>query len=660
MNKAHSILGLVAAAVSLVAPGCSSGPPRTARQVQPTVVREVPAVLRGTIGAEATLRRIDAQLVSGYGLVVGLRGTGGGDLPERVALTMERELGLRGVGRGSELFKGTEFEGLSPRELLRHPDVGVVIVYAAVPPGAPNGAKFDVYVRALNRSGLTSLEGGTLWTTELRLGPPAAFGGHQTRKVAEANGPIFVNPFAEPAEGMTTGQTIGRVLDGGTVVNSSNIDLVLDNPSHSRAWAIKEAILNRFREGPGDDGPVARGRSASVIEVNVPRAYLDRPVEFINLLGHTRIDQAFPEEQARRYVEALKTQPWLADDIQWCLRALGPAAVAFVRDLYDYPELLPRLAALRAGAGLGDVRAAGPLAELARSGPPAARAEAVRMLGEINAGPTVDVALRELLSVDSLDVRVAAYEALAERAERIQLARWAREMSNRPAAARVAEPSPSLGHLGRIELSGNTVQGVRRKPIGRKFLLDVVPVTGNELIYVTQQGTPRIVLFGSDLSVARPVLLSLWSDRFMVAADSETDDLRVYYRHPRTGQATTGRPGHTLTALIEYLAHDPSPEDPRPGLGMTYSEVVGVLFDLQRRGAIGAAFATEQDRLMAALLKAVEGGQVEERPEFEGDKPELTIYEPVKPGELPAPAPAREPSLVEPLPPKPIGAKDGR
>ncbi|MFG0274673.1 MAG: hypothetical protein ACF8QF_06420, partial [Phycisphaerales bacterium] len=59
------------------AAGCVDGTKRArARGVQPTAVtRDIPAVLRGTIGAQATLRGLEPVLVTGYGIVVGLNGT---------------------------------------------------------------------------------------------------------------------------------------------------------------------------------------------------------------------------------------------------------------------------------------------------------------------------------------------------------------------------------------------------------------------------------------------------------------------------------------------------------------------------------------------------------------------------------------------------------
>lgn len=57
-----------------------------------------------------------------------------------------------------------------------------------------------------------------------------------------------------------------------------------------------------------------------------------------------------------------------------------------------------------------------------------------------------------------------------------------------------------------------------------------------------------------------------------------------------------------------------------PGLGMSYSEVVGALHALYDAGATQAAFATETDKLMAELVEAARTGQVLERPETIADR----------------------------------------
>ena len=608
---------------SLIA--CDSGPRKRARAVDP-IVRDVPAVLRGTIGAECSIRGNDPVLVSGLGLVVGLNGTGGGPLPVQIQATMERELARGGIGKGGPLSEGP-LAGKSPREVLRDPTCAVVVVEGVMPPGSPRAGTFDVRVRTLPGSTVTSLEGGKLWTTDLHVGPVTAFGGVKARTIGQARGNVFINPFADPSgapgnagllssgdadadagaavpatmrraalgDGVT--RTVGRVLGGGLVTEPLAMEMVLDNPSHARAISIVQAINSRFPPTPGDEGNTARGRNDSSIAVRVPRGYKEKTEEFLQLLRFTQIDQAFPQEYAKRYADELKKSPAMADELSWCLQAVGKTAAPFLQNLYDDSELLPRLAALRAGAKLGDARATPRLMEMAKNGPTALRAEVIELLGGMGPDPSINLALRELVNAKELDVRVAAYEALAERAD----------------------------------------ASIDRVNIGDKFVLDTLPI-GEDLIYVAQQGRPKIVLMGTGMKLAEDSLVSAWGDRLMIAVEKSPEGTpeksaaangaRLYYRDYRDNRATTTNVTRDLRDVVRFLARTPVPENPEPGLDLTYSEVVGALYEIQKQGglaapraapggggAVGAAFATERDRLLARLLEAQDVTSVEERPE---------------------------------------------
>jgi|GEM_PF-164617 len=703
------------ASVLLATLGCDSGP-RKAREVEP-VVRDIPMILRGQLGSEASLRGVDPILVSGYGLVVGLNGTGGGPLPVQVQATMERELARGGVGKGGPLDTGP-LAGRSPRQVLRDPNVAVVVVEGVIAPGSPKGSTFDVRVRALTNNA-SSLEGGLLWTTELRLGYATPFTRMRTRKIAEARGPLFINPFADPSgegrlvmtaetdaaqpalgapaevpanpgpgggatepgdleplperasdqpspaaaaptavaqpsaeparggsifgdapaspgagneppaaepvapaavpvlQGDGVTRTVGRVLGGGVVTDPFQLEIVLDNPSHARAASVQSAINNRFPPSPGDEGQTARGRNNMSLAVRVPRQYTERPEEFVTLLRFLQIDQAFPQEYAKRYADALKQQPALAEELSWSLRSLGKASVPFLVPLYDHPEFVPRQAALRAGAKLGDPRTAPYLIQMARSGPTSLRTEAVELLASLPPSPQVSAALRQLADDKELEVRVAAYEALDER----------------------GDPT------------------IERIPIGEKFWLHVVPAS-DELVYVTQQGRPRIVLFGSSMSLRFPMVASAWSDRLMIK--HEGSQPRVFYRDYRSGRVTQGPAPARVRDLVRYMAHGTTPENPDPGLDLTYSEVVGALYEIQRQGGIDAAFATERERLLARLMEAQDVAMVEERPEA-SDRPvrpaEEDQLKPVPKKPTGAPPPTTKRSLVVPLSPKKPAAK---
>ncbi len=656
-----NILPLLCALLCTALVACGSSEPRRVIRAE-VPPRDIPTALRGTIGSQVTFRGVEPILVSGLGFVVGLNGTGGQVLNEGVAATMEREMALQGVGR-SGMFDGTPFEGMTPRQLLEDRNTAVVIVQAAIPPGSPQGSSFDVYVRAMNA---TSLEGGKLWTTDLRLGQATAFGGPQTRKIGQARGEIFVNPFAEPGRelaGIT--RTVGRVLDGGAVTDALDVEILLDNPSHARARIITSAINSRFPRRSGEEN-VARGRNDQSIALTIPPRYADRPGEFIELVRHLPLDQSLPQVYARRYAETLVDEPYLGNEMSWALQALGEPALPFIRDLYTHADLVPRLAALRAGARLGDPRAAPYLKEIAEDGPADLRTDAIGLLSRIDGGPTVDETLRNLLAEDALTVRVAAYEALAARAERAQRERLI-------AYERYGEGTSGHMSLSRIDaisrlvLPAGTIYGVARAPIAGKFLLDRVPI-GDPLIYVTQQGTPRIALFGDFLSLKKPMFVTAWSDRFMLASDGQGEPVRLYYRAPeppaRVGDPDVGRIGRdqrlaqvsldtapeTLPDLIDFLARTPSPEDPRPGLGMSYSEVVGVLYEIQRSGAVLASFSTERDRLLAELLSADRETRIEMRPEGPEDDRELLIApESGQTAATPSPTDESRPSLLVPL-----------
>lgn len=661
MRLAGALLSLFALlCAGALATGCTTGKKEKPRAVRPTLPpRDVPSPLRGILASQSTIRGLEPTRISGLGFVVGLNGTGGGVLNDRIAFHMEREMGLMGVGQGA--FDGTPFEGMSPRRLLQSKDTAVVLVTAVIPPGAPARAKFDVYVQALNA---TSLEGGRLYTTDLRLGAAMAFGGPQMSKIGEARGNIFINPFAEPGEVETVvTKTIGRILNGGVVTQSQRLQVLLDNPSHSRARQVVSAINSRFPERPGDDGPIARGRDERSIEVDVPRNYMDNSGEFVKILAHIQIDQSMPHVYARRYVDALKNEPYLAEELSWSLHALGDVSLPFLRELYEDGEMIPRLAALRTGARLGDPRAAPHLISIARTGADAIRADAIRLLARVDGGPTVDEALKGLLGESSLPIRVAAYEALAKRAEQNRfrsLVEYERyrdtPMSMRMTASRLREAAAQ-------SLPAGTIYSVSRVPMYGKFMLDRVPA-GDPLIYVTQQGVPRIVLFGENLSVRTPVFMSAWSDRLMLLGDSENENPRLYYkaipgRGIRIGAAQFTPMHQTeiergVPDLIDFLTREWSPDQQLVGLGMTYSEVVGALHEFYKAGALNASFATERDRLLADLLASANGREVEVRPETPDGETELVVFD--EPGRPSAPPPTDadgRPMLLEPIAPPP-------
>lgn len=654
-TAAHTLMLVTLLLAVCAIPGCQRWKNRNKPIPKPSIAapnisNDIPSSLRGTIGAEARITGIERTLVSGIGFVVGLNGTGGLTIPEQYAAHLEREMGLNGIGIGNDA-RNSSVAGKTPSELLRDPNTAAVIVQAAIPPGAREGESFDLYVRAINA---TSLEGGKLWSTDLRIGPPSAFGDPQARIIAKAKGPIFLNPFAEPGgqyDGVT--RDIGRILDGGSITFPTKVEIILNNPSHQRARQIVSAINTAFPMPPGEREPTARGKDESLILVQIPSKYINDRQHFLDLLSHVTIDQSYPVVYARRYAQTLVNQPYLAGDMSLCLEALGDRALPFISDLYDHPESSPRLAALSAGAAMKDPRVVQHLRAIAENEDSRYRTDAISLMSQIDESILVDTTLRKLLSAPELAVRVEAYENLMDRALRARRARLARVLSNSGDGQLVS--GTQLEALTRAFVPADPVRGVSRMLIADSFFLDIIPF-GEPLIYITQQREPRIALFGANLQIKKPLLASAWSDRLMLVAEDATSPVRLYYRDDQLRTTSTmDEVPEALPRLIAMFAHQPTPEDPRPGLGFSYAQVVGALYQISRDKGVDAAFTTERDRLLADLLGAIQSDEIAIRPENdESDEILVPIDDPTQPvlGENEAVRRERR-TLLVPVNPKP-------
>ncbi len=169
------------------------------------------------------------QLV-GYGLVVGLNGTGDslGNSPftEQSLIAMLERLGVN--VRGENMNTG---------------NVAAVMVTATLPPFTNQGAKIDVSISSLGDA--KNLQGGTLLVTPLL----AADGG----VYAVAQGPVSIAGFSASGDGGSVTQnvpTAGRIPGGGIVereigyklADQGSVRLSLKNPDFTTARRIASAI----------------------------------------------------------------------------------------------------------------------------------------------------------------------------------------------------------------------------------------------------------------------------------------------------------------------------------------------------------------------------------------------------------------------------------
>lgn len=570
--------------------------PKQARLNGTNFVLDVDPMMRGTVAAETAIAGLEPVIVRGYGLVVGLNGTGGRLMPAEVRAMMVQELARRGIGN-----PGTGLD-VTPETMLNSPDTAVVIVEGIIPPGATKDTKFDLRVAALPGTDVTSLEGGRLYSTDLRPGP-LLIGSRQARILAQGKGNIFINPFVEP--GATSrdavNRLVGRILDGGKVASDLPMKLKLATSSHSRSRTIQSAINSTFPREPKQRTDTARGENADSIELTVPPSFDGKTEDFIQLIRHVPLDTTATEVTAMAVRRALIANPGTAQDAMWRFRALGKRALPVIQDLYNYGEENPRMAALEAGAALDDALAAAPLVEMAKSGATGNRIRAIGLLADLGFNPDINVGLRPLLNDPEPDIRLSAYETLLKRKDPL----------------------------------------IRVMDIDGKFDVVLIP-SEQPMIYITQSGRPTIALFDDDMAVERPLTHTIWGDRLIFKADVNDDELQVFYRPGEDERAEIQVVDRHLSELIPFLGHTVTVEKPTPGIGLSYGETIGAVHGLWRAGHIKTDFKAEQDRIQAAILRRQSDEDKAERPEFE---PEAEP-EPIDPNG----APASDLSGVQPPP----------
>jgi hypothetical protein len=371
---------------------------------------------------------------------------------------------------------------------------------------------------------------------------------------------------------------VGRILDGGSAKTDMPLKLKLATSSHTRARTIQTAINSTFPREPRQKNETARGENADSVELTVPPSYSGKTEDFIQLVRHVPLDVTAGETTAVAVRRALIANPGSSESAMWRFRALGKRVLPIIQDLYTYAEEEPRMAALRAGAALDDPLAVKPLLEMSRTGSTDNRIRAIGLLGEMGFNPDVDVGLRPLLDDDDVDVRLATYEALFKRRDPI----------------------------------------ITRMTIDGKFDVAIVP-SDKELVYVAQSGRPAIAVFGTDLSVDRPLTVSAWNNRLMLKADSGDDQVQVYFRPRPEVKPEIQLANPRLAEFIPFLGHTTTVEKPLPGLGLSYGETIGAVHLLWRSGYIDCDFKAEQDRVLAAILRSQKDEETIERPEFEGE-----------------------------------------
>ena len=544
--------------------------PKSTFTQRPPIEMDVDPIMRGTIAGEAILLGFNDTVVRGYGLVVGLQGTGSRAMPVEIRAMLLREMGRRKMSDPLLNLGG------SPARILDSDDVAAVIVEGIIPPGAVSGTKFDVRVYAAPGTSTTSLEGGRLWTADLRPGV-LMNGAQQAFPIAAAGGPIFINPFstAVAVGADAVDRLSGRILDGGSVLKDRPLKLRLATPSHNRTRTLQASINGLFPREVDQRYDTAQGKSDEMIELTVPPSFTDHTGDFAQLIRHSSVDIGAVEQTANNIRRSLLANPGSAGAAAWRWQALGKKCIPIIQELYTNSEEQPRMAALEAGAKLNDPLVVPHLLEMVKSGTPDYRKASLNLLSHMSTNPKIDLGVREFLDDRDMNIRFAAYECLRRRHD----------------------------------------SSVRVFPLNGRFKLELV--TANKpLIYLTQTGDPRIVIFGDNCEILRPLTANMWNGRLLMRSEANDPNVQIFYRATPTTNPTIDNVPSKIAALTSFMARPQGPRGADAGIALSYSETINALHSLWTSGYIAGDFKGEQDRLLAAILKEENRASPIDRPEF--------------------------------------------
>ncbi|MEJ2703175.1 MAG: flagellar basal body P-ring protein FlgI [Sedimentisphaerales bacterium] len=487
-----------------------------------------------TIGSLANVLVPEAMAVEGYSVVGGLKRTGSGECPPQIRAYLKRRIQkeLASTGRPVEL---------DIDQYLGSSETAIVLVEAVIPEMPWKNQYFDVRVTALPGTQTTSLEGGVLFSTELKR--PGSFG-ISTEALADAEGPVYTDQIG-PAQ---ADPKVGYVLGGGKVLNDYKIILALRNPDFRLANSIRNRLNGRFGDG------TARAVLPSRIEVMVPGEYKNRRQRFVSLLKATYLTQEpeATEERIKVLVSRLAESRDM-DESEIGLEAIGNRSLGSLSALLNSPDVQVRLHAARCMLNLGSDAGLAGLRQIAMDTSAPCRLEALEAITVgARRSDAVSVA-RVLLRDDDFQIVLAAFEDLRQ--------------------------------LDDIAITEDFV--------GRDFYLEQTAQTNHRVVYVSRGGQPQIALFGAPLRCHPDIFVESINGDITINAPSGGDYVTVMRRHPkRPGVVVRLNSSFDLADIIKTLCEEPSTQEDRGrgGLGVSYAEAVALLKRMCNRGAVDAQF----------------------------------------------------------------------
>jgi hypothetical protein len=412
-----------------------------------------------------------------------------------------------------------------------------------MPAMASKNQYFDVRVTALPSTQTTSLDGGRLYTAELKM--LGSFG-IKTRILADAEGPVYIDKINDSRIDKKT----GYILAGGKVLDEYKIILSLRKPDYGMANRIRNRINGRFGDA------AAKAVSSDRVELIVPPKYREQRQRFISIATAMFLtqEQGIDSKRIRAYVKRLSDSGDKYSS-EVALEAIGNECLDELGVLLDSSDEKIRLHAARCILNLGSDTGLVALRRIAQEKESANRIEALESItigGKRNDAVSIS---RKLLRDDDFRIRLAAYEQL-------------RKLDD---------------------------VAIRQEFIGRNFYLERVAQTKLKTVFVSRSGQPRFVLFGAPIYCNGNIFVQSGSGDVIINAPSGQKYVNIIRKHPKRPSVITQlKSSFELGDIIRTLCEEPIEEGEkgRGGLGVSYADAAVLLKQMCDKGVVEAEFHT--------------------------------------------------------------------
>lgn len=225
----------------------------------------------------ANIQGVRGNQLVGFGLVVGLEGTGNGQSSQFTPSSIANMLSKLGVN--------------VPLNLISVKNVAAVMITAELPAFAKDGNRIDVTVSSMGDA--KSLQGGTLIRTQL-FGPDNVF-------YASAQGALSIGGFNFDAGGSKVQKNhvnVGRIPQGAfverevptTLTDGTTIQITLRDPDFTTSNRMADAIRRQI------PGVKALALDAATVAIGIP---FNKTGDVINFIAQLEMVRVTPDVQAK-------------------------------------------------------------------------------------------------------------------------------------------------------------------------------------------------------------------------------------------------------------------------------------------------------------------------------------------------------------------------